>query len=58
MPELPEVETVARGLRSPLAGRTISGVTVRWPRTIAFPTVDGFLRSGLRSNPGEIEQRL
>ena len=44
MPELPEVETVARGLCAPLAGRTISGVTVHWPRTIALPTVDGFRR--------------
>jgi formamidopyrimidine-DNA glycosylase len=42
MPELPEVETVVRGLRLPLAGRTLDGVTVRWPRTIAFPSVDEF----------------
>lgn len=40
MPELPEVETVARGLREPLVGRTFTGVTVRWPRTIAHPAVD------------------
>lgn len=40
MPELPEVETVARGLREPLVGRTIVGVTVRWPRTVALPTVE------------------
>jgi len=40
MPELPEVETVARGLRQPLVGRTFTGVTARWPRTIAHPTVD------------------
>ncbi|RPI58364.1 MAG: bifunctional DNA-formamidopyrimidine glycosylase/DNA-(apurinic or apyrimidinic site) lyase [Chloroflexi bacterium] len=37
MPELPEVETVARGLREPLEGRTIVDVTVRWPRTVALP---------------------
>ena len=42
MPELPEVETVARGLRASLEGRTITGVTVRWPRTIARPTPDEF----------------
>lgn len=35
MPELPEVETVARGLRESLVGRTVTGVTVGWPRTIA-----------------------
>ncbi len=42
MPELPEVETVARGLRALLQGRTITGVTVGWPRTIACPAVDEF----------------
>jgi formamidopyrimidine-DNA glycosylase len=44
MPELPEVETIARGLRPALVGSTITGVTVRWPRTVAFPTVDQFER--------------
>jgi formamidopyrimidine-DNA glycosylase len=42
MPELPEVETVTRGLRQPLVGRTITGVTIHWPRTIAYPTVGEF----------------
>jgi formamidopyrimidine-DNA glycosylase len=42
MPELPEVETVARGLHRLLVGRTIVGATVHWPRTIAFPPVDEF----------------
>ncbi|NLF11853.1 MAG: bifunctional DNA-formamidopyrimidine glycosylase/DNA-(apurinic or apyrimidinic site) lyase [Anaerolineaceae bacterium] len=37
MPELPEVETVARGLREPLVGRTIVDVTLRWPRTLGWP---------------------
>ena len=37
MPELPEVETVARGLDLALEGRTFTGVTVRWPRTVARP---------------------
>lgn len=41
MPELPEVETVARGL-APLIGRTFTGVTVAWPRTIAYPQVGEF----------------
>ncbi len=41
MPELPEVETVARGLRASLVGRTITGVEVRWARSIipSSPTV-------------------
>jgi formamidopyrimidine-DNA glycosylase len=42
MPELPEVETVARGLRTLVVGRTITGVTVRWPRIIAFPSLVEF----------------
>jgi formamidopyrimidine-DNA glycosylase len=42
MPELPEVETIARGLREPLVGRTFSGVTVNWPRMVAAPTPEEF----------------
>jgi formamidopyrimidine-DNA glycosylase len=38
LPELPEVETIARGLREPLVGHTITGVTVNWPRMVADPT--------------------
>ena len=34
MPELPEVETVVRGLRGPLVGRTFTGVIVTWPNSI------------------------
>jgi formamidopyrimidine-DNA glycosylase len=34
MPELPEVETVARGLRAALVGSTIAGVEVRWARSV------------------------
>ncbi len=41
MPELPEVETVVRDLRAAgLEGRTIQDITVRWPRTLAHPTVE------------------
>ncbi len=48
MPELPEVETVARGLRDgELVGCGIESVAVRWPRTIAQPGVAAF-RKGLR----------
>lgn len=42
MPELPEVETVARGLAGQLVGQTFAGVTVGWPRTIAFPSAAQF----------------
>ena len=37
MPELPEVETVVRGLRGPLAGRTITGVWYDWPGSLVTP---------------------
>ena len=37
MPELPEVETVARDLQSWIAGATITGATVTWERTIRHP---------------------
>jgi len=44
MPELPEVETVARGLRASLVGRTIVGVEVRWTRSIIPPDPVAFVR--------------
>ena len=42
MPELPEVETIARALRPELVGRTILQADVRWLRTIATPSVRKF----------------
>src|SRR5512140_3848501 len=42
MPELPEVETIARNLRPELVGMTIIDAQVRWPRTIATPSVRRF----------------
>ncbi len=37
MPELPEVETVVRGLRGPLVGRTVLDMWYDWPRTLHSP---------------------
>jgi formamidopyrimidine-DNA glycosylase len=37
MPELPEVETIARELRPLVVGATISGVWTDWPRVIRHP---------------------
>ncbi len=34
MPELPEVETIARGLDARLRGRRVSGVEISWPRAV------------------------
>ncbi len=38
MPELPEVETIARKLRPQLLGKTIQEADLRWARTLAFPS--------------------
>ena len=47
MPELPEVETIARELRPLLVGRTITGVWLDWPRQIKHPSPEEF-KTGLR----------
>ncbi|MGD9873681.1 MAG: DNA-formamidopyrimidine glycosylase [Kiritimatiellia bacterium] len=45
MPELPEVETVVRGLRAKgICGRKISGVSVNWRRSVQEPAVEDFIR--------------
>jgi formamidopyrimidine-DNA glycosylase len=38
MPELPEVESIARRLRPQLLGRTILDAHLRWSRTLAIPS--------------------
>ncbi len=43
MPELPEVETIARDLRrADLPGQTITGTRVLWERSVATPNVMAF----------------
>lgn len=37
MPELPEVETVVRGLRPDLIGRTIEAATLDWAKSLVMP---------------------
>ena len=44
MPELPEVETIVRGLREPLVGRQFTGVRVGWENLVARPAVEEFKR--------------
>jgi formamidopyrimidine-DNA glycosylase len=50
MPELPEVETIARGLRCghagvpPMAGMQVERVTLHWPRHVATPSPSAFRR--------------
>ncbi|MDD9956905.1 MAG: bifunctional DNA-formamidopyrimidine glycosylase/DNA-(apurinic or apyrimidinic site) lyase [Anaerolineaceae bacterium] len=42
MPELPEVEMVARGLRVPLTGRRVTGLWSDWPRVMHSPEQQEF----------------
>lgn len=42
MPELPEVETVVRGLRAPLVGRTVQSMWYDWANTIHSPDAAEF----------------
>jgi formamidopyrimidine-DNA glycosylase len=42
MPELPEVETIARKLKPQLLGQTIQDAQLRWNRTLAFPSPKKF----------------
>lgn len=42
MPELPEVETIARKLKPQLLGRVIQDAQLRWNRTLAFPSPSKF----------------
>lgn len=42
MPELPEVETIARTLKPQLEGRTILSVRLLWKRTLAMPSPGAF----------------
>lgn len=45
MPELPEVETIARDLNAAgLVGKTVSCAQVYWPRSIAAPSAPEFCR--------------
>ncbi|MCB0062049.1 MAG: bifunctional DNA-formamidopyrimidine glycosylase/DNA-(apurinic or apyrimidinic site) lyase [Caldilineaceae bacterium] len=45
MPELPEVETYVRELEPLLQGQIVRGVTVRWSRSVAAPTVPAFVQA-------------
>lgn len=42
MPELPEVETVVRGLREPLIGHTIQSMWTDWEKQIGLPQLPEF----------------
>jgi formamidopyrimidine-DNA glycosylase len=57
MPELPEVETMARGLRPALAGRVIERVTVHDPFLIQGCEATEFERRGRKVEVAEVVRR-
>lgn len=57
MPELPEVETVVRGLRERIIGEVITGVEVSWPRTVATHSADEFAAGLVGAAVSAVERR-
>lgn len=57
MPELPEVETLARTLRDRVVGDEIRGAEVRWARTVAEPAPEVFTRAILGRRISAVERR-
>ncbi|MEZ0395361.1 MAG: bifunctional DNA-formamidopyrimidine glycosylase/DNA-(apurinic or apyrimidinic site) lyase [Anaerolineales bacterium] len=57
MPELPEVETIARLLRPALIGRTILQADLRWKRTLAAPSPQTFQRRIAGQQIREVSRR-
>lgn len=57
MPELPEVETVARLVRPQLAGRTLGAVTVGWKRTLGGLAPAVFQRALSGARVASVERR-
>ena len=57
MPELPEVETVVRGLRGPLVGRTIQSAWLDWPNSLVHPTPEEFTRDIVGQAVQRIDRR-
>jgi formamidopyrimidine-DNA glycosylase len=57
VPELPEVETVRRGLVTSLVGQKIAGVEVLRPQSIGFPLSAGFEQSLLSHSVTDVSRR-
>ena len=57
MPELPEVETVRKGLEKLVVGKTIREVTVFWPRIIETPEVELFQQQLVGQKIEKMERR-
>jgi formamidopyrimidine-DNA glycosylase len=57
MPELPEVETIARTLEPELIGRTIKSADLRWVRTLATPSPRKFSEQVKNQKIKEVTRR-
>ena len=57
MPELPEVETVARLIRPHLVGRRITGASVTWKRSIGSQSVASFASAVVGARFESVERR-
>ena len=57
MPELPEVETIARELRPLVLGATITGFVTDWPKAIKHPDPDAFAAGVVGREIAEVSRR-
>ncbi len=57
MPELPEVETVRKGLIKKVKGKTIKKCLVRWNGIIAYPDVNSFTKNITNQRINDIDRR-
>ena len=57
MPELPEVETIARALKPELVGRTILSADLRWARTLATPSPSKFKKQAAGQEIVDVSRR-
>ena len=57
MPELPEVESVRRGLNELVVGETVEKVEVRWPRIIGSPSHNQFSRQLIGQTIEKVDRR-
>lgn len=57
MPELPEVETIACGLRDCLVGQQVVAAHVAWARTVATPSAEAFCHDIVGRRVQEVGRR-
>ena len=57
MPELPEVETVVRDLRTPLTGRTITSVVITWSGCLRAPDPVTFVQKATGRRVTGVDRR-